>query len=340
VGRKPAGGARTLYLTLLVELTGVYEERGEHGPAVEALGRAVEGEPTHEEAHAGLMRLYATSGRRGEAIRQYEKLREVLRRELAAEPDAESQRVYKENLAGRSPPPRSPSVGPSLAEPPSDPLHNLPLARTSFVGREREVVEVKRTLATTALLTLTGAGGSGKTRLALEAARDLVGAYPEGVWLAGLAPLTDPELVPQEVAGVREQQNRALTDTLVDALRQRKLLLVLDNRDHLVDAAARLADALLFFCSGVRILATSREPLGVAGEVNWPVPSLSLPDPRRPTTVEELKGYESARLFVERALYRPSAFVLTPENARAVAEICRKLDGGSIERRRPESYSY
>ncbi len=192
------------------------------------------------------------------------------------------------------------------------------------------MVGLKRELAMTRLLTLTGAGGSGKTRLALEVARDLAGAYPDGVWFVELAPLSDPDLVPQAVAGasgVREQPGRSLVDTLADALRGRRMLLILDNCEHLVDAAARLVDKLLACCPGLRILATSREALGVAGEVNRAVPPLSLPDLKRPLTVEELEGYESARLFVERALHRPSAFVLTPQSAKAVAEICRQLDG-------------
>lgn len=166
---------RTLYLALLVEMARLYEERGEYGLAVGALGRAVVDEPAHEEAHIGLMRLYAISGRRGEAMRQYERLRGVLRRDLAAEPAADTRRLYQEILAGRSPPARSTSADPSPEEPPSIRQHNLPSARTSFVGRDRELIEVRRTLFMTALLTLTGAGGSGKTRLALEVARDLVG---------------------------------------------------------------------------------------------------------------------------------------------------------------------
>jgi predicted ATPase/DNA-binding SARP family transcriptional activator/DNA-binding CsgD family transcriptional regulator len=323
-------GLRSLYLALLVEMAGLYEERGEYGPAVEALGRVVADEQAHEEAHVALMRLYAISGRRAEAIRQYEQLREALDRELAAEPAQISSRVYEEILAGRPPPSRSSPAGASPEDPPSVRQHNLPSARTSFVGREREIVEVRQALVMTALLTLTGAGGSGKTRLALEAARDLVGAYPDGVWFVELAPLTDSELVAQAVAGVlgvREQQNSPLLDTLAGTLQKKKMLLVLDNCEHLVDGAARLADTLLDRCPRVRILATSREPLSVAGEVNWPVPPLSLPDAEHPLTVGELEGYESARLFVERALYRPSAFALTPENARAVAEICTRLDG-------------
>jgi predicted ATPase len=179
-------------------------------------------------------------------------------------------------------------------------------------------------------LTLTGAGGSGKSRLALEVARDLAGTYPDGVWMVELAPLSEDALVPQAVAGVlgvREQPDRPLTSTLVEALRGKEVLLVLDNCEHLIEAAAHLVDVLLDSCPRLRILATSREALGVTGEVKWLVPSLSVPDIRRPLTVGELERSESARLFAERARQRNPAFALTPGNARAVAEICARLDG-------------
>jgi predicted ATPase/DNA-binding CsgD family transcriptional regulator len=191
-------------------------------------------------------------------------------------------------------------------------------------------VEVKRGLSMTRLLTLTGAGGSGKTRLALEVARDQLGAYPDGVWLVELAGLSEGDLVPQAVAAaleVKEQPSRPLTDTLVDYLRDKVMLLLVDNCEHLVEAAARLADILLDSCSRLRVLATSREALGIVGEMNWPVQSLSLPDPMQQPTVEELERYESVRLFMERARYRNPAFILSPQNAQAVVEICIRLDG-------------
>jgi predicted ATPase/DNA-binding CsgD family transcriptional regulator len=208
--------------------------------------------------------------------------------------------------------------------------HNLPAQRSAFVGREHAVVEVKRAMATTRVLTLTGVGGSGKTRLALEVARNLAGTYRHGAWLVELAPLTEGALVPQAVAtalGVREQPGRALSVTLADALSEREMLLMLDNCEHLVEAAACLVEVLLDSCPDLRILATSREALGIAGEVNWTVPPLSVPDLQHSTSVEELANFESLRLFVERARYRRPAFALTPQNAKTVAEICRRLDG-------------
>jgi predicted ATPase/DNA-binding CsgD family transcriptional regulator/Tfp pilus assembly protein PilF len=319
---------RHMYLALFVELAGLYEERGEYGSAVEILRTAVAEEPTLEEAHAALMRLYALSGQQRDALQQYERLREVLSQELFVEPDTTTQRLREDISAGRSVP-AQPTVTPT--EEPSDAgKHNLPAGRTSFVGREHEMIEIKRHLAMTRLLTLTGAGGSGKTRLALEVARDLIGVYPDGVWLAELASLSQGEFVAQSVAeavGVPGQPDRPLTDTLVDALRAKKMLLVLDNCEHLIDAVGDLVALLLDSCPRLRILATSREVLGMVGEVTWTVSLLAVPDLSRLLTVPKLEGYEALRLFVDRARQRNPAFVLRSENAQAVAQICVHLDG-------------
>ena len=195
--------------------------------------------------------------------------------------------------------------------------HNLPLQLTSFVGRERELGEVAALLGAHRLVTLTGPGGTGKTRLALQAAAEALEAYPDGVWLVDLAALADPALVPQAVAaavGVREEPGRPLLATLADALRPRRLLLLLDNCEHLLDACARLADALLRACPHVTILATSREALGLAGETAWRVPSLAVPGrrghaPRR--TSRTLARYEAVRLFLDRAVAVQPGFRLT-----------------------------
>ncbi len=223
-----------------------------------------------------------------------------------------------------------PVVALPRAHTPERPPHNLPLERTSFIGREREIAEAKGLLAGHRLLTLTGAGGCGKTRLALAVANDLVEEFEDGVWVVELASLSDPGLVPQVVAGVlsvSEQPGRPLTATLTDSLCSKQLLLVLDNCEHLIDACARFVDAVLASCPHLRILATSREALDVAGEANWRVPSLLVPDAGDSPSVEKLARYEAVRLFVERARSRLPAFDLTPENAREVVEVCRKLEG-------------
>jgi predicted ATPase/DNA-binding SARP family transcriptional activator/DNA-binding CsgD family transcriptional regulator len=322
-------GLRQMYLALLIDLAGLHEERDEHGPAIEALRKAVGEEPTNEGAHANLMRLHTRTGRPEQALAQYERLRAALRRELGTQPAPTTRRLRDEIVSGKHKP--SSSATPSLREEESLGAdgHNLPAPRTSFVGREIEILEVKRTLATTRLLTLTGPGGSGKTRLALEVARDLVSAYPDGVRLVKLAPLSDPGLVAQAVAGaleVSERPDQPLADTLADDLRDRKLLLIMDNCEHLVEAAARLIDDFLYSCPRLRVLATSRELLGISGEVNRVVPSLSLPD-NGESTIESRMRYEAVRLFVDRARLRLPDFELTRENAGAVVRVCRKLDG-------------
>jgi predicted ATPase/DNA-binding CsgD family transcriptional regulator len=208
--------------------------------------------------------------------------------------------------------------------------HNLPAPRSSFIGREREILEVKRELEITRLLTITGPGGSGKTRLALEVARDLLEDYSDGVWLVELAPLSEEALVPKAVAEaleVPERPSEPLADTLIEVLGSRELLLVVDNCEHLLEATARLVDVLLDSCPRLRVLATSREGLGVEGEVRWPVPPLDVPDPQYSSTVEELERLDSARLFLSRARNRDPSFAFTPGNARAVAEVCSKLEG-------------
>ena len=210
------------------------------------------------------------------------------------------------------------------------PPHNLPLELSSFVGREKELAEVKRLLENNRLLTLTGSGGCGKTRLALAVASELVEAFEDGVWLVDLAPLADPALVPQAVAstlGVREQSGRILTEILYAYLRSKKVLLVLDNCEHLIEACAKLSEVLLRSCPQLRVLATSREALGITGEVTWLVPSLTLPDLRHLPAFESLPRYESARLFLERTAAVKPTFVLTEQNAGAVAQICYRLDG-------------
>jgi len=321
---------RETYLSLLLGLARLHEDRADYNSAAEVLRRVVSEDPIREEAHAGLMRLYVLAGSKGEALAQYERLEEVLSSELGTEPSASSRALREEIAVGRFPPTDAHPFGYASEEPHVASKHNLPASRSSFVGREREMIEVKRALAMTRLLTLTGTGGSGKTRLALEVARELVGAYTDGAWLVELAPLSEGTLVAQAVAtvlGVQEQPERPLTDTLVDFLRSKQALLVLDNCEHLVDTVARLADILLNSSPHLRVLATSRESLNVEGELTWLVPSLSAPSLGDAPTVEELAGYESVRLFVERARHRNPAFSLTSENAHAVAMICGRLDG-------------
>jgi predicted ATPase len=178
--------------------------------------------------------------------------------------------------------------------------HNLPASLTSFIGRERELADVRARLARARLLTLTGVGGCGKTRLALEVARAVLDGYSDGVWLVELAPLADAALVAQTVAAafnMRETPGQPLASSLAVALRERDLLLVLDNCEHLLDGCAQLVDALLRACPELRVLATSREALGITGEIAWRVPSLPVPDPQQLPPLAELQ--QNAARYVE-----------------------------------------
>ncbi len=208
--------------------------------------------------------------------------------------------------------------------------HNLPSQLTGFVGRTREVEDVKQLLSAKRLLTLTGAGGVGKTRLALRMAEGLVEEYPDGVWLVDLATLSDEALVLQTAAsilGVREAPNYPLSETLLSFLERKKLLITLDNCEHLTSACAAFAEMVLRRCSDVRILATSRVPLEVSGEAVWSVPPLSFPDPRRLPPLETLAEFEAVKLFLERTASIQPVFTLRPDNAAPVAAICQRLDG-------------
>ena len=317
---------RWTYQSLLMELAQLYEERNETGPAIEILQRVVAHEPAHEDAHVALMRLYARSGQRYQALQQYHQLREALLREVDTQPDSATRHVYEDILERRFPVPvdDSPSTAPSIRR------HNLPVPVTAFIGREREIGEVTRLLGQARLVTLTGPGGCGKTRLAQKVASRLVDTYLDGVWLVELAALGDPDLVPQAVAsvlGVREQPGVQLNQTLVNTLESRHVLLILDNCEHLVDACAALANSLLRACQHLRILITTRQALGIAGEQVWRVPSLELPDARRLPSIDEIAASEAVRLFVDRAHLSRSGFALVKGNAAAAAEVCQRLDG-------------
>ena len=208
--------------------------------------------------------------------------------------------------------------------------HNLPLQLTSFVGREREILEVKRPLLGDRFVTLTGPGGTGKTRLGLQVAAELLEFFPDGAWLVEFASIADSTLVPQTVAavlGIRESAGRPIMTLLTEYLRNRELLLILDNCEHLLSACAELVAALLKVCPNLCILATSREALDIPGEVTIRVPSLSVPDIHRIPAIEMLTQYESVRLFVERAELIQPDFTLTHTNASSIAQICRRLDG-------------
>jgi predicted ATPase/DNA-binding SARP family transcriptional activator len=308
---------RETQLALLVELAALLAEAGERVAAVETLQRVVVEDPLHEAARRELMRLFATDGRSQQALAQYEQLREVLRRGLGADPDPQTRELYREILAGQYD---------ADARPPS----HLPRRLTGFVGRRRELAELERLLGEAHLLTLTGPGGCGKTRLAVELAARREAGFERGARLVELAPLRDPALVVGETATAIGVQLRSQGDpiaTLAAEIGEASLLLVLDNCEHLIDGCATLVDALLRGCPNVRVLATSRERLRIPGETAWRVPSLSLPPRGAQVRAAEIEQSEAVRLFCERAAETAPAFALSDDNADAVAEICCRLDG-------------
>ena len=208
--------------------------------------------------------------------------------------------------------------------------NNLPQHLTPLIGRESELAEVKESMGKTGLLTLVGAGGIGKTRFSLEVASALLDRFKDGVWFIELAPIADAALVPRtvaEVLGVNEEPGRPLRDTLLQFLRGRQILVVLDNCEHLIEACARFAEAALRAGVGVRVLASSREALGISGELVWRLPALPTPDVEVRETADQLMQYSAVRLFVARAAFVSPSFRLTDDNSAAVARICRQLDG-------------
>ena len=207
--------------------------------------------------------------------------------------------------------------------------HNLPLQLTSFIGRERELTEARKLLSSTRLLTFTGPGGTGKSRISLQVAAEQLSEFKDGVWLTELAPLIDPTYIISTIAStfnLREIQAVPLIDTVTDYLRGKKILLILDNCEHLIQACARIANQLLHNCPNLKIISSSREALGIDGETVYRVPSLSLP-PAPGDSSKDWMEYESIRLFIERAVQANSQFMLTKDNTPSVTQICERLDG-------------
>jgi predicted ATPase/DNA-binding SARP family transcriptional activator len=303
----------------LSELARLYAAEGNLEAALGSLRALIELDPTDEAAAGRIMRLEARAGRRGAAHQQYEALRGALRRELNVEPGEEVTRLARDIIDGRLDP---------LGERPS--TSNIPAQFTSFIGRQRELREVQRLLLASRLLTLTGTGGTGKTRLALEAAHGARGAYLDGVWLVELAAVRHRDGVTRAVAetfGVREAPGVPLLEAIANQLGTRRLLLVLDNCEHLVDTSAALADRLRLACPNLRILATSRQPLRSRGEVLFRVPSLPVPDPDEPLSLADLALVDSVRLFADRARAIDPTFEVTLETAAPLAKLCFHLDG-------------
>ena len=328
------------FLTLLGGLARLQEAEGDRDASIETLRVLLQHEPADEHAHRSLMRLYAARGDRRTALRQYERLRASLARDLDVEPSKESVQLQRDILEGRvgsvdvatvGTPPPGPAQPTSPGRRTVGPRpHNLPVQLSSFVGREREIRDIARLLAASRAVTLTGPGGAGKTRLAIEAAATQLSAYDDGVWLVELAAVSEQALVIQAIADVfdvREQEGTSLVDQVIRHVGDRHLLLMVDNCEHLIETTASIAHALLAGCPNLRIMATSRQPLRIPGEVVFRVPSLPVPDPTVAMEVDELARIPSVRLFLERAQAVDPAFSITANNAAAVARLCHHLDG-------------
>src|SRR3954454_21395129 len=296
--------------------------------ALVILTRALESNPVHEGAVRAQMAVLALMGRRSEALARYERLVDDLLDAFGTDPDTQTVALFRELLTG-SPVEERPRTAAATV---NEDIGHLPTPLTSFVGRERELHDVERLTGQSRLLTLTGAGGSGKTRLAVEAARRVRSSYRDGVWFVDLTTVGESLLVVDAVAEALKLDSGEAPDrvqALVNQLRHRSLLMVLDNCEHLLAACAGLVTAVLTGCPGVVVLATSREPLHADGEYTLRVPSLALPSPdwNRAFDLSQLGRLPSVRLFVERAAQVRPGFALDAGNAQGLVDLCRRLDG-------------
>jgi predicted ATPase/DNA-binding SARP family transcriptional activator len=318
-------------LALLSRLGQLHAERGELSYAIAAYQRLVAADLVHEEAHAALMRLYALTGQRSQALAQYEQLVAALRRELDIDPEPATMQLAQAIRTGQMAGSRPPIVSgePVAAPRSSTTVNNLPAPISTLVGRERELAELRQLLAAGRLLTLTGAGGIGKTRLAIALARAMQETFPDGVAFVDLTPVDDSDLVVPTIAqalDVRQAGTQPIVDTLKAALHDRQLLLVLDNFERVAAAAPFVAE-LLIYAPGVKALVTSRVRLRLNGEQEYAVPPLVVPAAGERFPGGQLARYAAAALFVQRAREVRSDFVVTSDSAPAVAEICRRLEG-------------
>ena len=310
---------RSLFLEASLHTAQRMRSRSEYERAVELARKALEFDRASERAHQQLMFCYMALGDRSAALRQYETCRRALWEELAVQPASGTAALYEWI-----------KQAPAKAKPFEAQITNLPIPLTSFIGRKQETAELKDLLASSRLLTLTGAGGSGKTRLAIQVATDLLDAFEDGVWWVELGSLMDGALVPRAIAkalGAQEAAQLPLHESLANFLRSKGLLLVLDSCEHLVDSCATISQSLLEACPHLKILTTSREPLNIAGENVWLVPTLSVPERDHLSLSDPLMEYAGIRLFVERATAVRPDFALTESDASFVAQTCQRLDG-------------
>lgn len=313
-----------LMLEALFSLTEAYEGQGAFDIALPYAWRQVELDPWNEEGQQHLLHLLMLNGQRSQALAQYEKFRPLLWQDLGIEPTAETQTLAEAIRSGQM---DREAESLKIARP----RHNLPVQLTPFVGRESELKQIDKKFENhdCRLLTLAGPGGIGKTRLAVQAAAGLLEQYLHGVWFVDLSAITRPEQVLATVAhtlGVPEVASEPRLKTLKRALRQKQLFLLLDNFEHVIEAAPELSE-LLAAAPGLTLMVTSRAVLHLEGEHVFLVPPLGLPEKKQPFPADALSHYEAVRLFLDRIRMTNPAFALTEENAQAVAEVCIRLEG-------------
>jgi predicted ATPase/DNA-binding SARP family transcriptional activator len=323
-----AENLRREFASVLQTLVEEYSVLDQFSSAIPYAQHLVELDPFHEAAHRRLMELYVLTNQQAAAIQQYRALEKLLRKELNLDPQPETHELYKRIRKGELKPVSDKNRTLRLEKP--KPKHNLPMHLTSFIGREQEQSEIARLVTHNRLVTLIGAGGIGKTRLALETGQSLLHRYPDGVWFVPFESLADEDLVPQTVAsflGIPESPEAHLVETLVHQLRTRTLLLIFDNCEHLLDACARLAERLLINCPNLRILTTSRDILRLEGEAVYHIPPLTMPESQKAQSVEEIVNSESVLLFAQRARLVLSNFEVTEINTKTLIRICNRLEG-------------
>jgi predicted ATPase/DNA-binding SARP family transcriptional activator len=280
--------------------------------------KVLQAELVYEKPYELLMRAYYYLNQSQKAIDLYEKLVDLLKHKLDTTPSEEIQQTIHA-IRNKSLPTAEDAIP-----------NNLPAKTSSFVGRSDEIIAIQKSFSDSRLLTLTGIGGAGKTRLSLKLAMEFLEDFPDGVWFIELAATLQSDLIPQQIARIlkiHEDLEQDLLEKICEFLSTRKCLIILDNCEHLIEESASVADKLLKYSSGLKIIASSREPLNIQGELIWQILPLSVPDPERIVEFASLKQNEAIRLFTERAQSVHPSFRLDDQNIAHVASLCFQLDG-------------
>ena len=315
---EPRAAFEELYRVALESMAECHSQLRQYRRALDCSERALQLDPLKESLYQNKMRYHYYAGEPHQALQTYQQCVEILDRELGLRPTEETVELY-ESLKNHS-----------VTLPPKNIPNNLPFQLTSFIGREDDINELSAQLTQARLITLAGVGGTGKTRLSVQVGSALIQSFEDGVWFVGLGDIDNEDFVDKHVAstlGLQEAPGQPLLESLKNYLQNKQLLLILDNCEHLIDASAKLVESLLVVSPGLKILATSREVLGVAGEVVRVIKPLTMPKVNSNPELKELRDYEAVKLFIERLLPQQPDFVLNNANAPVIAEICQRLDG-------------